>query len=106
MSEAVWPPTWATAPEEPRASGSTSSRRWRTSSPVTSDCGAVVGKTWADAMAPEGLATGGVTNTTPGVWATASSAVGTAAAAAASGVSNTRVSGPFTPGPKPSASRS
>ena len=57
-------------------------------------------------MAPEGLATGGVTNTTPGVWATASSAVGTAAAAAASGVSNTRVSGPFTPGPKPSASRS
>ena len=45
MSDAVWPPTWATAPEEPRASGSTSLRRWRTSWPVTSDWGAVVGKT-------------------------------------------------------------
>ena len=104
--EAVWPPTWAASPEPSAAAGRTSSRRVRTSSSVRSDCGESAGKAWATAMAPDGLLTGGVTSTTPGVAATASRTPGTAAAAEASGVSMTRVSGPLTPAPKPSASQS
>ena len=73
---------------------------------MRSDCGEPSGKAWATAIAPDGLLTGGVTRTTPGVAATAPSTPGTAAAAAASGVSSTRVSGPLTPAPKPSASQS
>ena len=70
--------------------GSTSSRRWRTSCSVASVLrrGGREDLDRRDGL-PEGLGTGGVTDATPGVVGDGAGEVGTAAAAAASGVSAT-----------------
>ena len=92
---AVTPPTWMPVP-------ATSSRSVPTSRSVSADCGLVVGTTVIIAASPPGAACGGVTAATPGVPATRSRTC----ASAAPSSSETSSSGPFAPGPKPSASMS
>ena len=86
------------------AAGSTSERRWWTSSSVRASCGAVVGLAVSTAVSPAALNTGAVTAATPGSACRASWMRSTAAWSAGAGTSTTTWIGPLKPGPNPSAS--
>ncbi len=79
---------------------------WCTSDSVARSWGPVVGITVARPAAPDGLETGSPTEATPLVWWSSSRRCWKPAAWGAVLVSATTTTGPFEPGPKPSAMRS
>jgi|GEM_PF-5498860 hypothetical protein len=112
MATAVAPPTCTVAWLPAIAAGMTSARRVRTRSSVRVSCGPVAGVTIMIAVSAAGFSWAGLTAATPGVDAKEKATRSARAAAPvgdsteSSGVLTMISSGPLTPGPNPSASRS
>ncbi len=104
--EAVTPPTFTSREVPASALGSTFWRSRSTSSLVAFDCGEESGTTVRTAVSPEPLYVTGETAATPLVAESAAGSRPRATRSSAPSSPATRVRGPLTPGPKPSASRS